>query len=142
MKYHFKIHKEGKGYWAHCIEFNGCFTQGDSHQELLYNMSEALNLYLDEPMDSQVIFPLPDKKLRGRNIVEIKVEVKIAFCMLLRRLRLKHHLTQKEAAKKMGLKNIFSYQRLESSKTANPAITTLAKIKEIFPSFGLDKIFS
>ena len=30
MKYHFKVHKGGKGYWAECIELVGCITEADS----------------------------------------------------------------------------------------------------------------
>jgi antitoxin HicB len=42
MKYHFKIHKEGKGFWAECIELSGCFTEADSKEELRKNMHEIL----------------------------------------------------------------------------------------------------
>ena len=65
MKYHFKVHKEGNGYWAECIELEGCLTQterdpkGGSIEELHYNMREALNLYLSESPDSDLIFPRP-----------------------------------------------------------------------------------
>lgn len=49
MRYHFKVHKEGKGFWAECLELKGCITQGNSKKELLENMQESLNLYLEEP---------------------------------------------------------------------------------------------
>lgn len=49
MTYHFKVHKEGSGFWAQCIEFEGCLTQADSIKELEKNMQEALELYLYEP---------------------------------------------------------------------------------------------
>lgn len=61
MKYHFKIHKEGKGYWAQCIELEGCITQADSRKELKKRMQEALNLYIDEPVDSKDLAALPDE---------------------------------------------------------------------------------
>lgn len=48
MNYHFKIHKEGKGFWAQCIEFEGCITQADDLKSLKNNMQEALNLYIEE----------------------------------------------------------------------------------------------
>ena len=47
MKYHFKVHKEEKGFWAECIELEGCCTQGDSKEELIENMKDALSIYLD-----------------------------------------------------------------------------------------------
>ena len=140
MKFHFKYQKEGDCYWAKCVELDGCFTQGESLDELKRNMQEALNLHLDEPANSKVLFPLPKKTVKGRNIVEVSVDPKIAFALYLRFVRLARGLTQKETAKMLGFKNLFSYQRLESSKTANPELVTLARIKEAFPEFSVDEV--
>lgn len=142
MHYHFKIHKEGKFYWAQCLELKGCITQAQSKLELQKNMVEALNLYLDEPADSQLIFSLPRKNVRGRNIVEIKVEPAIAFAFSLRRMRLTKKMTQKQVAESLGLKNLYSYQRLEASKTANPSLSTLVNLKSVFPELNLDQVSS
>jgi predicted RNase H-like HicB family nuclease len=60
MKYHFKIHKEGDGFWAKCLELSGCVTQADSMEELRKNMQKALNLYIDEPENSNRLAALPD----------------------------------------------------------------------------------
>jgi antitoxin HicB len=142
MKYHFKIHKERLGgYWAEGIELKGCNTQGETESELLYNMEEVLNLYLDEPSDSKMIFPLP-KKLKGRNIVSIPVQPRIAFALVLRMARLKHHYTQRQTADLLGFKNISAYQKLEKSKTANPGLETLVKVKRVFPEIQIDDIAS
>lgn len=46
MEYRFKIHKEGNGFWAQCLELPGCVTQGDSLEKLFANMQEALSLFL------------------------------------------------------------------------------------------------
>lgn len=48
MDYHFKVYKEGKGFWAQCIELEGCITQAGNLKELKANMQEALNLYIEE----------------------------------------------------------------------------------------------
>jgi len=61
LKYHFKIHKEEKGYWAECIEIPGCFTQGDTKQELKENMREALNTAVSEPDNSEEFGEHPKK---------------------------------------------------------------------------------
>lgn len=141
MKYHFKIHKEKNSYWAECIELLGCRTQGNSIKELGLNMHECLNLFLEEPKDSKTSFPLPKKGLKGRNIVMVSVDANVAFAFLLRQIRLKHHMTQKEAARiVLGSNRVYSYQRLESSKTANPELKTLVMIKKIFPEFDLEQI--
>ena len=142
MRYHFKIHKEKKGYWANCVELSGCNTQGDSLQELKENATELLNLFLSEDESSNVTFPMPKKIKQNNNILEIDVEPNIAFSLLLRYERKKSHFTQSQVAKKLGMKNIYNYQRLEKSKTANPALKTLKKVKDIFPKLKLESIIN
>ncbi|MCX6117828.1 MAG: type II toxin-antitoxin system HicB family antitoxin [Proteobacteria bacterium] len=127
-------------YWAKCVELDSCFTQGKTLDDLKENMREALNLYLDEPSNSKAEFAPPMKIVKGRNIVAVSVDPKIAFAHNLRHFRTSRGLTQKEAAQRLGFKNLFSYQRLEFSKTANPELMTLAKIKELFPEFDLDEV--
>ena len=140
MYYHFKIHKNTKPYWAECVELSGCVTQADSLDDLNENMEEVLNLFLDEHNDSTILFSLPKDGISGRNIVKVAVEPNVAFSFLLRQKRLKNKMTQKQVAKKLGLKSLYSYQRLESSRNANPALSTIAKLKKVFPDFSVDKI--
>lgn len=140
MRYHFKVHVEKKGYWAECIELKGCLTQANTKKELLENAIEALNLFLDEPESSKVIFPEPINPGKRKNLIEVAVDPKIAFAMVLRQERVKNHLTQSQVAKKMGLKNPYSYQRLENSKTANPSLLTIVSLKSIFPDLNLEAI--
>jgi antitoxin HicB len=136
MNYHFKIHKEKKGFWAECLEIPGCLTQGDTLKELEFNMKEALCLVLDEPEDSKVIYPLPNSKFKKTNSVkEVAVEPNIAFAFLLRRSRLKNGLTQVQMKEKLHFKNLFSYQKLEMAKYANPTLKSLKRIKDALPDF-------
>jgi predicted RNase H-like HicB family nuclease/DNA-binding XRE family transcriptional regulator len=138
MKYHFKVHKEGKGFWAECVELSGCLTQADSMEELRENMQEALNLYIEEPRDSKRLAPLPDDSISpSRNIVEVQVDPSIAFAFMIRYNRIQQGLTQKEAAKRLGFENIYSYQRLET-KNCNPTLRLLSQIKNVFPDFSID----
>ena len=139
MRYHFKISKETVGYSATCIELPGCITQGDTKEELIQNMEEALNLYLDEPADSKAIYPLPKRVVvAGRNIFKVPVRPRIAFAFALRRLRLSRKLTQREAATQIGIQgSLHKYQRLENSNTANPELETLVRIMRAFPDFPL-----
>lgn len=138
MKYHFKIHKEGTGFWAECLELSGCFTQADSMEDLRENMQEALNLYLDEPKDSKRLAPLPDDSIHlSRNVVEVPVDPSIAFAFMVRYNRIKRGLTQQEAANELGFDNVYSYQRLENKK-CNPTLRMLFQIKRLFPNFSVD----
>jgi predicted RNase H-like HicB family nuclease len=138
MQYHYKTHREGSGFWGYCLELDGAPTQGDTWEEFEHNMSESLSLYLDEREDSDVLFPEPNPSLKGRNIVKVPVDPKVALAMLVRQARVKRKLTQKQASEKLGMKNVYSYQRLESSNTANPEFTTLLRLKALFPELSVD----
>lgn len=138
MEYHFNIHKEGKGFWAQCIELKGCITQANSLRELQVNMSEALNLYIEEFEDSDDVAVLPDLSIKLRkNIVAVMVDSQVAFAFLVRYYRIKNGMTQREAAKKLGFPSIYSYQRLETRK-CNPRLETIALLKKLFPELSID----
>lgn len=141
MKYHFKIHKEAKGYWAACIELEGCSTQADTKEELEKNMEEALNLFLSEPESSSYIFAKPKKMKLTLGIQEVFVDPMVAMAVKIRELRLKNNLTQKGMMEKLGIKFLSNYQRLENPKKSNPEVKTLSIIKKKFPSFSIDEIF-
>ncbi len=59
MKYTVIINKDIQegGFWGECSELPGCYSQGESIDELMQNMKEAAELYLDEA-DSAYIFPV------------------------------------------------------------------------------------
>jgi predicted RNase H-like HicB family nuclease/DNA-binding XRE family transcriptional regulator len=140
MNYHFKVHKEKEGFWAECIELDGCHSEADSKEELLVNLKEALHLFIEEPVDSKAIFPLPDNFLgNDKKLISIEVEPEMAFGILLRHYRLQKRYTQKQVADKLGMKNIYSYQRLE--KKSNPTLSIMKKIKSVFPEIHLESIF-
>ena len=49
----FIIEKDEHGYYAHYHELPGCQTQGDTYDEVMANIKEAIELYLetlDEPV--------------------------------------------------------------------------------------------
>jgi antitoxin HicB len=140
MIYHFKIHKERSGYWAQCIELKGCITQADDLKKMNINMQEALNLYIEEADDSEDLASLPDYSIKlNKNIVKVPVDPQVAFTFLVRYYRIKHKMTQQDAAKKLGFPNIYSYQRLETRK-CNPRLETIALLKKLFPEFSIDYV--
>ena len=105
-------------------------------------MQEALNLYIEEPEDSKKLAALPDDSISpSRSIIEVPVDPSIAFAFLMRYNRIKHGLTQQQAAAKMGFDNIFRYQRLENKK-CNPTLRMLSQIKKGFPDISIDSALS
>ncbi len=137
MVYHFRVHKGRDGLWTECLELRGCSTQADSMRELQKNAREALNLYLGEPENSQLTFPLPADH-RGKDIIEVPVDPGVAFSVLLRNYRINNKYTQRQVAQKLGMKNLYSYQRLE--RRSNPNLVTLQKIKQVFPDLSVDYV--
>ncbi len=140
MKYHFKIVKEEKGFFAKCLELRGCMTEADDKQELAYMMEDALIAYLSEPSYSKVILPLSDSTIKQtKSVVGVSLDPNFSFSVLLRHYRISHHLTQKEIQYKLRMKNIYSYQRLEKRKKTT--LSTIQKIIRVFPDFPKEKIF-
>jgi predicted RNase H-like HicB family nuclease len=139
MRYHFKVHKEKEGFWAECIELPGCVTQADTKEDLDLNMQEALNLYLEEVEDYEYLAPMPKTSIKKeRNVVEVPVDPSVALAFSIRYQRIKQGLTQREAADQLGMKAIYSYQRLE--KRCNPTLDLIYKLVLLFPALSLDKI--
>ncbi|AGH95928.1 type II toxin-antitoxin system HicB family antitoxin [Pseudobdellovibrio exovorus] len=140
MKYHFKVHKDKKGFWAECIELD-CLTQAESKEELVTNMQEALDLHLAEPENSNVLFPEPQADLKGRSIVAVQVSPSVAFAMELRQTRLKRKMTQKAMMELLGIRNLSNYQRLEDPDRANPELKTLFELQGKLPELSVARIF-
>lgn len=56
--------KQTRSWSAYCPELPGCASAGDSKEEALKNIREAIALYLD---------PTPIKKKSGSEVVEVHV---------------------------------------------------------------------
>jgi predicted RNase H-like HicB family nuclease len=48
------IEKDEYGYYAYCPELEGCQTQGDSLEEILGNIKEAIELYLGTLSEDEI----------------------------------------------------------------------------------------
>ena len=42
------IEKDETGYFAFCPELQGCYTQGDSYEEVIENMKDAIKLHIED----------------------------------------------------------------------------------------------
>ena len=65
------IEKDECGYYAYCPELEGCQTQGDTLEEILGNIKEAAELYLET---------LPEDEIRtflSKEILTTSLEVKV-----------------------------------------------------------------
>jgi predicted RNase H-like HicB family nuclease len=48
------IEKDQYGYYAYCPELPGCQSQGDSFEEIITNMKEAIELYLETLLPEEI----------------------------------------------------------------------------------------
>ncbi len=66
------IEKDEYGYYAFCPELEGCQTQGDSLEEVMSNIKEATELYLETLPEEE------RKELLSKEILTTALEVKVA----------------------------------------------------------------
>ena len=64
------IEKDEHGYYAYCPELEGCQTQGDSLEEVIANMKEAVELYLETLSEDEI------KESLSKEILTTTIEVK------------------------------------------------------------------
>ena len=72
MKVSVIIEKDEFGYYAYCPELTGCHSQGDTLDEALENIKEAVELYL-ETLDEE-----ERKSLLSKEILTTSLEVQVA----------------------------------------------------------------
>ncbi len=72
MKVNVIIEKDKYGYYAFCPELEGCHTQGDSLDEVLENIKEAIQLYLE------TLSPEERDDYLNREILTTSLEVNVA----------------------------------------------------------------
>lgn len=66
------IEKDDYGYYAYCPELEGCQTQGDTLDEVVENIKEAIELYLETFSDEE------KAALVKKEIMTMTVEVQVA----------------------------------------------------------------
>ncbi len=66
------IEKDQHGYYAYCPELGGCQTQGDSLEEVMDNIKEAIELYLSTLSISE------KEEVLSHEILTTVLEVKVA----------------------------------------------------------------
>ena len=65
------IEKDDYGYYAYCPELEGCQTQGDSFEEVMANIKEAIELYLETLSEEEI------KASLSKEILTTSLEVRL-----------------------------------------------------------------
>lgn len=66
------IEKDEYGYYAYCPELDGCQSQGDSFEEVMANIKEAIELYLETLSEDEI------KASLSKEILTTTLEVNVA----------------------------------------------------------------
>jgi predicted RNase H-like HicB family nuclease len=54
------IEKDRDGYFAFCPELEGCYTQGNTYEETLENIKDAIRLHVEDRLESGEEIPQPE----------------------------------------------------------------------------------
>lgn len=65
------IEQDADGFYAHCPALKGCHTQGDTLDEAMHNIREAVELYLD------TLSPEEKVQCTSKQILTTTVEARI-----------------------------------------------------------------
>jgi len=66
------IEKDAHGYYAYCPELEGCQSQGETVEEALVNIREAIELYIETLSDEE------KRDYLSTEIMTTTIEVKVA----------------------------------------------------------------
>lgn len=66
------IEKDENGYYAYCPELEGCQSEGGSIEEVIANIKEAIELYLETLSEEEI------KESLSKEILTTSFEVQIA----------------------------------------------------------------
>ncbi|MBF0566750.1 MAG: type II toxin-antitoxin system HicB family antitoxin [Nitrospirae bacterium] len=63
--------KDSEGYFAFCPELQGCYTQGDTYEEVLENIKDAIRLHIEDRMENGE--EIPQSESVSLTLMEIAV---------------------------------------------------------------------
>ncbi len=66
------IEEDENGFYAFCPELKGCHSQGETKNEAIENIKEAIDLYLDTLSNDEI------KPIFSKNIFSTSYEVELA----------------------------------------------------------------
>lgn len=66
------IEKDEYGFYAHCPELDGCQSQGDTFEEVITNIKEAIELYLETLSEEE------KREILSQEILTTSLEVQVA----------------------------------------------------------------
>ncbi|MCL1466664.1 type II toxin-antitoxin system HicB family antitoxin [Argonema galeatum] len=65
------IEKDSDGYFAYCPPLQGCYTQGDSYEEVINNIQDAIRLHIEDRLANNE--PIPTSEMVSLTTLEVQV---------------------------------------------------------------------
>lgn len=65
------IEKDEDGYFAFSPELQGCYSQGESYEEVIDNIKDAIRLHLEDMIESKEVIP----EIESISLTSLEVEV-------------------------------------------------------------------
>ncbi len=65
------IEKDEDGYYAFCPTLQGCYTQGDTYEELMKNLADVIKLHIEDRLEAGEKVEVPE----SISLTSIKVKV-------------------------------------------------------------------
>lgn len=71
--YHFPIviEQDQNGFFAYCPDLQGCYSQGDTYEEVLTNIKDAIKLHLEDRLENKE--EVPAKEFISFSTVEVAI---------------------------------------------------------------------
>ncbi|MCK5504091.1 MAG: type II toxin-antitoxin system HicB family antitoxin [Thermodesulfovibrionia bacterium] len=70
-KFSVVVEKDSDGYFAFCPELQGCYTQGDSYEEVLENIKDAIKLHVEDRIENDE--DIPQSESVSLTVMEVAV---------------------------------------------------------------------
>lgn len=68
-EFHVVIEKDKNGYFARCLDLEGCFAQGGTHEEAEANIVDAIKLHLEDVGNTEELIEPESVSLSSIKIV-------------------------------------------------------------------------
>lgn len=72
------IEKDEDGYFAYCLQLQGCYTQADTYEEALANIKEAVSLVIEDMIACGE--PVPSADSVSLTTLEVAVQRGVLGC--------------------------------------------------------------
>ena len=60
FKFTVVIEKDKDGYFAFCPELQGCYAQGDTYEEAIENIADAIKLHIQDRLETGELIKQPE----------------------------------------------------------------------------------